>query len=277
MGSKKVLEEGTNLTVYPYEQVHVFSERNDPTGFLAARPRSLAPETNFDNFDEANYHTFIYGSSTTAWQDHGFDGNGGSGSFTGEGDQSGSGQDGGGDGSRKSNQEDNGNGQGSNNSVKVYIEKDGIGHVYIEINGTVFSYGRYNGSYSPSSGALGPVGDGILLKKTGEDAQAFIDDRTSQFPTSVYVINNVNANAVYDFYQNAYNNGAVNLDGGRFIDTYFLLGNNCATGVCRGLQEGGSSIPIFQTPAGLNRFLLDVQRIETGWNPGALVPWEPKY
>ena len=70
---------------------------NDPTGFLAARPRSLAPETNFDNFNETNYHTFIYGTSTTAWQDHGFDGNGGSSSFTGEGDQSGSGQDGGGD------------------------------------------------------------------------------------------------------------------------------------------------------------------------------------
>jgi hypothetical protein len=49
--------------------------------------------------------------------------------------------------------------------AKVYVENDGIGHVYIEVNGTVFSYGRYDGSYSPSSGAFGPVGPGVLNKK----------------------------------------------------------------------------------------------------------------
>jgi len=40
------------------------------------------------------------------------------------------------------------------------------------VNETVYSYGRYNGSYSPSSGAYGPVGDGVLLKK---DTQYALD------------------------------------------------------------------------------------------------------
>ncbi len=38
---------------------------------------------------------------------------------------------------------------------------DRVGHVYIEVDGVVYSYGRYNGSYSPASGSLGPYGDGV--------------------------------------------------------------------------------------------------------------------
>jgi len=121
------------------------------------------------------------------------------------------------------------------------------------------------------------VGDGILLKMFGVDAQAFINDRTSRFPTNVYTINNLDADAIYNFYNDAYNNGTVNPGGGRNVDTYFLLGNNWATGVCNGLRAGGSSIPIIQTPAGLNQFLNRVNRLNNGWNPGEFVPWEPKF
>ena len=48
----------------------------------------------------------------------------------------------------------------------VYVESDGLGHAYLETKGTVFSYGRYDGSYSPSSGTFDLVGHGVLLKKS---------------------------------------------------------------------------------------------------------------
>ena len=240
---------------------------NDPTGFLAASPRSLAPETNFDNFDEANYHTFIYGSSTTAWQDHGFDGNGGSGSFTGEGDQSGSGQDGDGSAEKK----------GEEGNAFVFVETDGIGHTYIMINETVFSYGRYNGSYSPASGAFGPIGDGVLLKYTDDKAQEFIRDHINKSPTNVYMIDNIDTDKVFGFFNELYKSGTRLANGGKVVDTYYLFGNNCTSQVCNGLRAGGSSIPVFQTPVRLDNFLMRIEKMKNGWNPGEYMPWVPKF
>ncbi|GAF05232.1 hypothetical protein [Saccharicrinis fermentans] len=169
-----------------------------------------------------------------------------------------------------------GEGAQSQGTASVYIENDGVGHAYLEVNGTVFSYGRYNGSYSPSSGAFGPVGEGVLYKKTGDAATKFIADRTAQYPTKQYSFN-VNTTATYNYFNNAYNAGTYNTVDSRVIDTYFLLGNNCTTGVCGGLQAGGSGMPIIQTPAGFVNFMYNVKRMQNGWNPGAVVPWEPKY
>ncbi|MGA9212531.1 hypothetical protein [Kaistella sp.] len=53
---------------------------------------------------------------------------------------------------------------GGRDKANVYIETDGLGHVYVEIGGTVYSYGRYDGSYSPFMGEYGLVGNGVLLK-----------------------------------------------------------------------------------------------------------------
>ncbi len=44
---------------------------------------------------------------------------------------------------------------------------DRVGHVYIEVDGVVYSYGRYNGSYSPASGSLGAYGDGVWMRLDG--------------------------------------------------------------------------------------------------------------
>ena len=166
--------------------------------------------------------------------------------------------------------------QSQQGSANVYIETSGIGHAYIEVNGIVFSYGRYNGTYSPSSGAFGPVGDGVLYKKTGDAATEFIAARTSLFLTKKYSFN-VNTTATYNYFNNAYNAGTYNTRDSRVIDTYYLLGNNCTVIVCSGLRAGGSGIPIIQTPAGFVSFMYNVNRMQNGWNPGAVVPWEPKY
>jgi len=37
------------------------------------------------------------------------------------------------------------------------------------------------------------------------------------------------------------------------------------------------AIPTIQTPVEFVNFMNAVSRIQNGWNPGAVVPWEPKY
>ena len=189
-------------------------------------------------------------------------------------------------------EENNGNGGGGDgknqnqpkgklSTATVYIETDGIGHVYIELNGIIFSYGRYNGSYSPSSGAFGPYGDGILLKKEGQEAIDFINERNSTFPTTSYKVQ-LNSSAAYSYLNDLYNGGKLlrdregNLRQGRAIDTYSLVGpggNNCATIVSRALQKGNYDIGIFQSPSSLNQFLFNVTAMKNGFNPGL---WGPK-
>ncbi len=180
---------------------------------------------------------------------------------------------------------DGDNPQSSANSptgqATVYVETDGIGHAYIEVDGTVFSYGRYNGSYSPSSGRFGPYGDGVLLKMDGTDAAGFIKERNEMYPTNSYQVD-VNTSNVYSYLNSLYSNGKSvvdkngNVGPGRVIDTYTLIGpggNNCTTLVSRALQQGGFPIGIYQTPASLNLFFFNSNAIHQGYNPGL---WGPK-
>lgn len=81
---------------------------------------------------------------------------------------------------------------GKDATVKVLTETDGIGHTYIQIgNNIVFSNGRYNGSDSPSMGAYGLTGDNVLIKKTGQEAQDFLSDRTNKYLSTIQTVNNV--------------------------------------------------------------------------------------
>lgn len=144
-------------------------------------------------------------------------------------------------------------------TASVYIETDGVGHVYVEIDGVVYSYGRYNGSYSPASGSLGPLGDGVLLRLTGEEAQTFIANRTSKFPTVKYSVE-VTSVQVKEYYDKIYESG-VQLKGkagvykfGRVVDTYNLIGpggNNGTTIAYKALNYGGANIRPAQTPGGM--------------------------
>jgi len=164
----------------------------------------------------------------------------------------------------------------STGQANVYVETNGIGHVYIEVDGTVFSYGRYNGSYTPQSGRFGPVGEGVLYKYDGEDAAKFITQRKEESPTNSYSVS-VDIGKTYSYLNSIYSNGKPNIDengkSGRVVDTYFLLGNNCTTIVSRALQQGGLPIGIYQTPASLNLFFFNSNAIHQGYNPGL---WGPK-
>ncbi|EID73664.1 hypothetical protein W5A_10487 [Imtechella halotolerans K1] len=133
---------------------------------------------------------------------------------------------------------------GKDATVKVLTETDGIGHTYIQIgNNIVFSNGRYNGSDSPSMGAYGLTGDNVLIKKTGQEAQDFLSDRTNKYPTTIQTVNNVNASEVYKNLNNRYNNGASNPNGTGVIDgRYNLLLSNCTTSTAVALKAGGVNV-----------------------------------
>jgi hypothetical protein len=86
----------------------------------------------------------------------------------------------------------------------VYVENDGFGHVYVEVDGTVYSYGRYD--TSTTSSAADPVGNGVLLKFSGNDAKAFMDFHNEKFSPTKYTVK-VNANNVKQYFDNKFNSG----------------------------------------------------------------------
>lgn len=186
---------------------------------------------------------------------------------------------GGGNGGGKNKGANNGS-SAQSSSATVYIETDGLGHVYISVNGVVFSYGRYNGSYSPASGAFGPYGDGVLLKLEGQDATKFIRERMEAYPTNSFKINDLNIKSTFDYLNNLYLNGKpvnnINVQNGKIINMYSLIGpggDNCTTIISRALEKGGVNIGIFQTPASMNSFFFNTNAIKNGYNPGL---WGPK-
>jgi hypothetical protein len=167
--------------------------------------------------------------------------------------------------------------------ANVYVEKDGVGHAYVEVDGTVYSFGRYNGSYSPASGSLGPLGDGVLLKLDGQIAANFISERTANYPTEKFTVK-VNASKVKSYYNKLYKNGTP-LQGktgyyayGRVIGTYNLVGsggNNCTTLTYKALNYGGANIRPAQTPAGMLFDFRQINYINQGYNPSKVL-WGPK-
>jgi len=135
-----------------------------------------------------------------------------------------------------------------NRGATIYVENDGLGHAYIEVKGTVFSFGRYDGSYSPVSGAYGPVGKGVLLKETHE----YAEKRMLKSPTSVYHFPTADANAIYRHMNAMYNSGKPASNGGMVVGTYYLIGNNCTSITTEALQKGGINYPTLQIPSDIN-------------------------
>ncbi|MCW4451211.1 hypothetical protein OK344_03220 [Kaistella sp. BT6-1-3] len=126
----------------------------------------------------------------------------------------------------------------------VIVETDGLGHVYMKIDGEVFSYGRYNGSYSPSMGGYGPVGDGVMMK----EGTSYLEHRIAENPSRIYKITGVNAKNISSYYNKLYNSGTPLKNGGRVINTYSLLGQNCSTTVWNSLKAGGFNLPFINDP-----------------------------
>jgi RHS repeat-associated protein len=138
------------------------------------------------------------------------------------------------------------------NKPRIYIQSNGLGHAFVTVNEgkntIVYSYGRYGsvGSSGIASGRFTPIGEGVLYRKTGEDAQKYLSDVQSEGNFSIYTINSTDDNTVASFYDEQWNNGtsptdenkaSYNDENAKVIDEYNLFDNNCVTKSIDGINS----------------------------------------
>lgn len=144
----------------------------------------------------------------------------------------------------------------------LFVENEGVGHVFIGVftdkGIRTYTYGRYMGSYFPSSGQFGPIGDAVLLKYDGAKAQAFIREHFRKGNSAkAYLIPSAKPDKIISYYENLLMNGNplpkyIEKDGktqdnpyykyGKSIGVYSLIGRNCVTLSIQGLKEGDFDI-----------------------------------
>ena len=147
---------------------------------------------------------------------------------------------------------------------KIYIERNGFGHAFITVgegvNTIVYTYGRYLGGDKgkSSSNRMDPIGRGVLVKLTGENAKQYIKHELSDNKAKAYEIKDasdkksqkyfdalfksgrvLNRNESEYYNKNQYNYGTSS--DARVIDKYDLFNNNCTTKSISGLKAGGTN------------------------------------
>ena len=146
---------------------------------------------------------------------------------------------------------------------RIYIERQGIGHVFLTIGEgektIVYTYGRYIGGDKGKSCAnsLDPTGLGVLIRLTGKEAIRYIKHELSDLKASVYEFSDANDFKSKEFMELLYNKGRVltkaesekyNQNANKYgtsqdervIDKYHLLNNNCTTKSITGVKAGGT-------------------------------------
>ena len=120
-------------------------------------------------------------------------------------------------------------------------------------NTVVYSYGRYgalSGISGITSGEWTPIGEGVLWRKTGDNAAEYLKE-VNDGNLEIYQINEANDAEVATYYDDKFNKGSSPTDEGRssfnnpaarVIDTYFLLGNNCVTTSLDGINASSTII-----------------------------------
>ncbi len=141
-----------------------------------------------------------------------------------------------------------------NPKVLVLIEEEGFGHTCLGLytsNGLqIYTFGRYNGSYIPSSGGFGPIGDGILVRYQNKtDVDSYIKEHLNKGGTAkIYMLFLDNISQIEYFLRSKWEAGDVLLSDnqyfytGRKIGTYILSSNNCTTLTVEALKEGGFDV-----------------------------------
>lgn len=144
----------------------------------------------------------------------------------------------------------------------LFVENEGVGHAFVgvftEQGIRVYTYGRYYGSYFPSSGQFGMVGDGVLLRFDGEKASDYINNHFNKGNTAkAYLIPSAKPDKIINFYENLLSKGSslpkfITKNGcqvpneyyeyGKKIDIYSILGHNCVSLAAKALNEGGFDI-----------------------------------
>jgi len=135
----------------------------------------------------------------------------------------------------------------------VYSKAKGVfgsaGHTFIEVNGTVFDYGQYEGSFG--NGVTGP---GILLRLDGQDAIDYIANTLARDEDyEVYLIEDVNADEAFNYLNFLYNSTtdgfldqSLDETPARHVDTYAAGVRTCTT-ICTEALLAGESAAVNET------------------------------
>ncbi|MBN6073940.1 hypothetical protein HYE60_01460 [Aggregatibacter actinomycetemcomitans] len=137
--------------------------------------------------------------------------------------------------------------------VYVWTEVKGTGHVFITChkndNVILYSYGRYDDAYIVT---LGTMGEGVLIRYTGEKAQDYIKNELYRLDCNVYRIADASVDKVIAIFDKEWQSSIEKPDGknvksdiknyGRVIDNYDLTGNNCTTKTSDVLKKSGSKL-----------------------------------
>ena len=148
---------------------------------------------------------------------------------------------------------------------RIYIDGTGLGHAFVTIgegeNTVVYTYGRY-GALGSSGSILRsgtPSGEGVLIKKTGKEAQKYLNEELEKGDLSVYTINNSKDENVADFFDALWDKGTHPTDekkksykdpNAKVVDDYNLFSNNCTTKTISGINNKNCNTRVPTTQRG---------------------------
>ena len=130
--------------------------------------------------------------------------------------------------------------------TRIYLRTNNLGHAFVTVgegkNTVVYTYGRYGAVGSSSaitSGRYTPVGEGVLMRKKGNDAVEYLDEFLDYESIEIYEVPDVSEKAVAKFYDDLIYNSIHGPSDKKkdtygdpnayVIDDYNLLNNNCVT------------------------------------------------
>ena len=136
--------------------------------------------------------------------------------------------------------------------LRIYIETQGFGHAFVTVgtgdNTIVYTYGRYgelgkNKSFARSTTS---VGEGVLIRLTGNDAKQFIQDQMLGNEAVAFEFTNGSDELVTKHFDDMFNGSDKVPTTGKYagnenakvVDTYNLITNNCVTSSVNGVQSG---------------------------------------
>ena len=126
----------------------------------------------------------------------------------------------------------------------IATETIGTGHAFLVVKTSeeliVYTYGRYGTvDWNQTSG------EGVLIRKTGQDAVDFINFETTRMGAKFFEVGDVTAAKIKSVVDEEYFTGHFSESGnleGLVIDEYSLTGTNCSMHSCGWIIDGGSKI-----------------------------------
>ncbi len=135
---------------------------------------------------------------------------------------------------------------------RIYVERKGFGHAFVTTgsgeNTTVYTYGRYAGLGKDKSVARSttPIGEGVLIKLTGDDAKSYIQNQLDDNEAKAYEFKGGSDELVSKHFDELLNSSEKVPTTGKYkdnenakvVDQYNLFNNNCVTKSTQGVQKG---------------------------------------